>query len=381
MPKRGFRCLFAIVAILSAGLVGCGRAKVQTEIRTDGTWTRRVEFHLPGLGGPGGAGGPGGMPFAGKAEETFLLPRGPEWTVTKASEEGEIVYTATRTLKVGDVLRQDVALRKQESPFGMGMDGGVPPSPPPKAQTSPKPGKGKGKASTTQQKPAVKPAPQPAASAKPLELLVVNEVTVRQLSPGRYEYRETVRWVGKKPKEMGAVDADMLKQIKSALPSALATDANVADVGRVMTKELWRMLFGPGDPLFSQIIMHPDLAERRFRREAGRAIDTSLQQKFGDSLSVEDRHQAARKLVSVMFEKSPAKSIKSKAGDPLAMGGGADGPGDFSLVAMTFSVKLPGKIVSTNGEVDEVNGEVYWAMYAMAPVVGDVEMTAVCETQ
>ena len=66
---------------------------------------------------------------------------------------------------------------------------------------------------------------------------------------------------------------------------------------------------------------------------------------------------------------------KSKA-DP----GKADQNNDpTEMIPLTFSVKLPGKIISSNGELDAFSGEVYWAMFAISPTLEDVTMTAICE--
>ena len=44
-----------------------------------------------------------------------------------------------------------------------------------------------------------------------------------------------------------------------------------------------------------------------------------------------------------------------------------------------FIVKTPGRIVSSNGEVDDLSGEVFWALFDAAASVQDVVMTAVVE--
>jgi hypothetical protein len=69
----------------------------------------------------------------------------------------------------------------------------------------------------------------------------------------------------------------------------------------------------------------------------------------------------------------------TKSADPTKAGDKPD-LGDAALAALTFSVKLPGKIVSTNGERDDFAHEVYWSVYPQAAALGDVEMTAVCDT-
>jgi hypothetical protein len=46
-----------------------------------------------------------------------------------------------------------------------------------------------------------------------------------------------------------------------------------------------------------------------------------------------------------------------------------------------FILKTPGRIVSSNGEVDELTGEVFWALFDAAAALQDVVLTAVVEVQ
>jgi hypothetical protein len=42
-------------------------------------------------------------------------------------------------------------------------------------------------------------------------------------------------------------------------------------------------------------------------------------------------------------------------------------------------VKAPGRVVSSNGEVDELTGEVFWGLFSEAAAFKDVVLTAVVE--
>ena len=44
-----------------------------------------------------------------------------------------------------------------------------------------------------------------------------------------------------------------------------------------------------------------------------------------------------------------------------------------------FIVKTPGRVVSSNGELDDLTGEVFWALYDDAATFKDVVLTAVVE--
>ena len=175
----------------------------------------------------------------------------------------------------------------------------------------------------------------------------------------------------------------MTQAIKNMLPPALATSANVRELEQAMGRQFGMVLFGPPDPLlshlFSEMLMHPDLTERRIARRMGAPIRKALETKFGDKLSEEQRTAIARNLVASIFKTAKTKIKSQTKPDAAAKAGGPGGSDSGALVALTFSVKMPGKIVSSNGEVDELTNEVYWGAYPEAAALGDVVLTATCE--
>ncbi|MEP6756738.1 MAG: hypothetical protein ABJA67_14630, partial [Chthonomonadales bacterium] len=48
-------------------------------------------------------------------------------------------------------------------------------------------------------------------------------------------------------------------------------------------------------------------------------------------------------------------------------------------IPLMLTVKLPGKIVSTNGDMDPSSDEIYWATFAVAASFEDITLTAVCD--
>jgi hypothetical protein len=265
------------------------------------------------------------MSLGPKLEETFLIPSGAPWKITRAKEKDDLTITATREVAKGEIVKQDLVVR----------------------------GKIKGNPGR----------------------LVVNEMSVKQIAPGRLEYREVLHYQGDHPKEMDQAAPEVTSVLKASLPPGLVAEAEHGELTRNLLREIWRLLFGPNDPLISQLMMHPDLAERRLKMRVATVIDATLLKQFGDRLTVEQRHNVTRKLVETAAAKTSTMSqAKSKAGPPEP--GGADNAG---MEAMFVSVKLPGKIVSTNGERDDTTGEVFWAFYSMAPALEDVVLTATCE--
>ena len=304
-------------ASLLASIAGCARMSATTELRPDGTITRRLEFHAPASDNAQG------MSLGPKADDIFTFPAAPAWTVTRTKKDQEIIIKAERTLKPADVLPPDIKLK--------GAKGAA---------------------------------------------LVTNTLSVKQVGPGRWEYRETLHWNGDRPPEMTRVPVEAKAAFKEALPAALATPENIQSLGELAFKEFWRALFGPGDPLLSMVLLHPDLAERKVIRRIGTAMNDALIAKFGDKLTQDQRGVIVKRIVQKAMADTTT-STKAKA-DPQAPQ--ADN-NSSSMAAMMFVVKLPGKVVSTNGERDDITGEVYWALFAEAAAVGDVTMTATCETK
>ena len=203
-------------------------------------------------------------------------------------------------------------------------------------------------------------------SGKAGEMKMVNEVRVTRAGPHRYEYRETLHWKTDRP-DLIAIKPEDIAAIKAALPAVLATDENARALAAKASDLMIPVMFGPGDPLLAMGLVHPDLAERRARQRVGAAMLTALQQQFGDKLRLEDRREIARKLIANTLPQRPSTP------DPSASSS------KDSLTPLMFIMRTPGRVVSSNGEVDDLTGEVYWALFPEAASLHDVVLTAVCE--
>ena len=317
--------LLAAAAMLT---VGCARSVVTTTVKPDGAFTRKIVFHGPKASEKGDAAA--FAPPGGELTDTFEMPAGGPWKTKREKLENEETYTAERDLTPGSVQTKDIVIKSGDKT---------------------KPG-----------------------------VFVVNEATVRSLGPGKWEYRETLHWVGKAPDVTAKIDPDMVAAIKTSLPPALATEANIRPIAVALTREVWHLMFGPGDPLISswtQLMMQPEAIERKMTIRMSVGVDKAMATQFGDKLTLDQRRLYTHKLIGSVVASLNAKTTKSA--DPSKAGDKPDF-GDAALAALTFSVKLPGKIVSTNGERDDFTGEVYWSVYPQAAALGDVEMTAVCDT-
>ncbi len=253
-------------------------------------------------------------------DDTFVIPSGDGWQSQEVMRNGDRVLTLERTLAAGASLQGDVSLKA-------GAGG---------------------------------------------QLRLTNEVTVTRVGPRRFEYRETLKWKGGPSQAISQLKPEDLAIVKSILPTPLATDANARALTAKMTALLMPMLFGPGDPLLATGLLHPDLAARRVGQRIGTALIQALQDQFDDQLTAAQRREVARQLIQETFN-----SAKMTTPDPATAVSGKNDTG--GLTPLMFIVKTPGRIVSSNGEVDDLSGEVFWALFDAAASVQDVVMTAVVE--
>jgi hypothetical protein len=252
-------------------------------------------------------------------DDVFVIPSGAEWKSHTVTTDKDSARVLERTLRAGDTLKGDVSIK---------------------------------------------------ADADKLRL--VNEVTVRRVGPRRFEYRETLSWKGPKG-DLVDIKPQQWEAIKAALPKPLATDANAHGIAEKVTLLVIPLMFGPGDPLLAIGLMHPDLAERRASQRIGALMLKALEDQFGDKLSVEQRKEVARKVIVGSFTAARPSQPDPSAGPP----GKSSSTG---LTPLMFIVKTPGRVISSNGELDDLTGEVYWALFPEAATLNDVVLTAICET-
>ena len=325
---RLLRLLASCTFVLANGwlLNGCARGVAVTTVNPNGSWTRKITFHGVKADKNGGAMGQ-------QIEDAVVLPTGAEWKITRHDEKDESVVTLERALPPGQSLNGDITIKGDKK-------GAAP--------------------------------------------VMVNMVRVQQTAPGIFQYTETLHWKGAPVKEL-TPDADAVAVMKKALPVPLATDANARDIAARTTRMFWRVLFGPGEPLlaeFSAVMMQPEVMERKLlRREAG-DIDKILLDKFGAQMTAEQRLAVTRHIVTASLNTVSAKSKSNAPGGPPPDQNGKDknDGNQENAVALTLSVKMPGHITQTNGERDEINGDVYWSLYPQAAAAGDVTLSATCDT-
>ncbi len=258
--------------------------------------------------------------MGGSIEDAFVFPSGDGWKSHTEKREADQTITFERTLAAGMPLKGDLSVK--------GDKGAV---------------------------------------------WLVNEASVTRLAPHRFEYRETLRWNGPPEATVSARPED-LAQLKAALPPALATDENARGMAVRMTELMMPMMFGPGDPLLAIGMLHPDLAAKRASQRIGSAMLKALEEQFGDRMTPAQRREVTLKIIETSFAQA-----KPKTPDPAA--GPTSDKGGAGLTSLMFIVKSPGKMISSNGELDELTGEVYWALFPPAASLKPVVLTAVVEDQ
>ncbi len=261
----------------------------------------------------------GQMDMGGSIEDSFVPPSGEAWKSHSGTKDTDRTTTFERKLAAGVPLKGDLTVK----------DGGNP--------------------------------------------MLVNEVSVTRLTPRRYEYRETLRWTGPPPSGMKLKPQD-LADLKAVLPKPLATDENAQGIATKMAELIMPMMFGPGDPLLAIGMIHPDLAGMHARQRVGSLMLNALEQQFGDKLTPAERREVTMKLIETSFSGATPKQPDPTAGPPSRKGGGG-------LTPLMFIIKTSGKVISSNGEVDELTGDVYWALFPPAASLKPVVLTALVETE
>jgi len=230
--------IFALCAIFALALLGgCARSRISTEIKSDGSWLRKIALTGPEK--------KEGMQMAASLEETFAFPSGDGWKSRedKQTDKDERTMTFERVLATGASLKGDLSIK----------------------------------------------------GADPAKLRLVNEVTVTRAGARRFEYRETLRWQGAPPTRFGNEKPEDLAEIKAGLPKPLATDANARALAEKTVALAIPLIFGPGDPLLALSLLHPDypdLAERRASQRIGAVLLAACHQQFRPDASHVHRQNA-----------------------------------------------------------------------------------------
>jgi hypothetical protein len=315
-PARGIRRAL-LTACLAIVAVGCARVDTHTAIRTDGSFTRTVV--LQGTAAPE-APAKESANLAPTLESLIAPPRGPSWTVTRERRKQELVITARRELAAGEALSDDIGVRR---------------------------------------------------SPETSEPLIGNTAVVERHADGSLEYREVLRWRDAVPKQLSQPAPELLTSLKQQLPAAVIETDRGRPIRRValrVQRHVWRLVFGPGDPLLGTLLAHPGAAERRLLRSLRREIDAALAAELGDALDGPTRIRAAQAIASAF-----AQTVQKESQPSSSAGTNSRLP-----VALQIRVSLPGAITESNGDQDDDARDVAWSLYPEAVAAGEITLRAVC---
>jgi hypothetical protein len=246
-------------------------------------------------------------------EEAFVLPAGGGWISIRAEETEGASHTSRRTFRAGETLRRDLVVKRDEA----------------------------GK--VTQR--------------------LASEITMREDGARRWHYLEVLRWHGPRPTPLLDRERELRRLLEEGLPEGLTSEEDLKDLVAHTVHAAWRVLVGPGEG-WQAGLGHAEYGERHARMRLGIAIDRLLVGKLGRRLADDKRRAIVRKLVAALplraGEETNARFDENDAG----------------AVPLMFVVKMPGRLVATNGEFDPVAGEVVWGLQAAAPALEAVVLTA-----
>ncbi len=291
--------------------VGCRQTSSLTEVKPDGSFQRTVKFSAM-------------APMMEEAtpeqaiNQAFDLPTGGDWKISKdagSDPSGEMSISASRLFKAGEIAK-DIRLKV------------------------------KGK------------------------VVLANELAVKEIEPGVFEYRETFTWTGDKPTE--SPEERMDEALKALLKGKdKVTPAMITAMTTEMEKILSQLLFGPPEPLLPLALSSPEFFARKARAMAGARMLKAAESSFGDALSEPERRDLVMKILDPSLG---AKTARQSA--PTPPGSDDEESSDDSPTTLTMVVTMPGTVFETNGLTDPITGEVYWTMFADAAESGPVSIYA-----
>lgn len=258
----------------------------------------------------------GGSSLGAKTDEfpaVFALPAGEGWSKTETKSEQEQVVTFTRTVAANSDTFTDLVVRPEK------------------------------------------------------ETIYKNYVYIRSKGDDVYEYFEKV--VALKPKKDDATErARMGEYLKKNIPSEVnATDEEIKQLSNAMFRGMVRNLMGPDDFLIGLMMFNMEGAVRRLEICLGRLLDEELPRVFGERIGVEQRKQILQRIVSD-FENNKFLEDKSSSASKE--------PQTDPVLGLSSTLKVPGKVLSTNGKINPFTGVVYWDFMTTTVDVEPMELRA-----
>lgn len=303
---------FSLLALGAFTLVGCTQGSAVTDVAADGSYKRSIAISHSS----GSLGEVESNPRA-ELEQMFRLPSGAGWKTEWGGTDQEVKFTAERAYAAGESGGADLVT----------LEGGKEES--------------------------------------------TNEFSVKEVEPGVFEYREKIAWKGERAK-LSEFNPEALESIKKKMGESATkvTDADLQTLGRNAQVAATRLMMGPTEPMIFSLLSSPEYGVRKLTRELGKALLKETETFFGERLTAAEQRTLVRGMIETM-------DLQDAANEQVPNPTEADpSGGPTSLVTFSLTVKMPGEVISTNGELDPLTGEVFWSFLPESASFGDFELVA-----
>lgn len=211
------------------------------------------------------------------------------------------------------------------------------------------------------------------------KVVVLCDVKWTPQGDGKMLYEETFTWKGDAPDP--AKEKENREKFRAGISKSLAnmklSPAQTDKMVEHLMDRLWTELMGPNKPKLFDIILKPEDTLRELRTIFfQQTLDELRANKLG--ATEDERKAAARTLAKDIVENNPF-SDKTNPEPPTEPGD--EKKKDLGPVQITSSLGFEGNVLETNGDIDPVDGRVYWSMISEACQRGKVTFRALIDTK
>ncbi|MCB0826759.1 MAG: hypothetical protein KDC26_11265 [Armatimonadetes bacterium] len=190
-----------------------------------------------------------------------------------------------------------------------------------------------------------------------------------EVSESGVTYRETLKWVGEsRQSELNEGMANAQKQIASALKSYNPKPDEIDAIAKEATLELWRIVYGPSDPIFPIFLTQPIKGEREMKIKLYEFFAKRFEEKPLGAMKAEDAKTAARQIVRQLTSQELMQGSATEADPGQAQ--------DRELISISISVTGPGEVMKHNGNYDPVEDRLTWDMFSDAAAHQEISLSA-----
>ncbi len=309
-----------IVLSVACGLclVGCARLTGTTDLKPDGTWTRKVKISRSNAANQTGQ-------VQDKLDDMVKFA-GSGWQTSTRVEKSDEVYEGTRTMAADNKGGDDYVLGTKDKPT------------------------------------------------------LACAIKWTPIGDGKVLYEETYTWKGDPPDQ--AKDKESRDKMKAGVAKALGdiktSEQQLDKIVDNLVGRLWKEIMGPNDPKFFDLFVKPEETFRILRIDFYHQVldDLRAANLGGDEAT---RQKAARAIAIAVIESGNLAG--DQAIEPPGPPDQPENKKDLGPVMIQSTLGFPGTVQESNGNVDPVDGRVYWSMVSEAPQRGTVIFRALIDTK